>query len=484
MRPAMTRPVDLPVATEKQLVREERMMSEGESMFAEVLSDRVSREGLRQTGAKAEGESRLAETEDAPDGLALMLAETAPQDDKKTLRVKSPVLGMVADHELTLKSDKRLAGGLLTQLGSQAQRASTAQGLRKMVESQAELAASQTARQKAGELAQSQPLKEAVKLLERATGHLVARETAPRSESRTERIVEREQAARGRVKETPEATTKRPSSVRSGRPTTAATDRVRVANVANQRSETATHIRERARAIAAKAALRTTPLQRIVQGAAPQAQQAVAAAVATRLVQPTEAAKPQLRPEARPAAKAEAPRELTPVQGAQVTAAAQGGTDVAPTQQVAPEAPVAAVKTAQDVMQMTDQLIDQLDGMISKRVDVSHKLTVQLGKELGEVKLAVVMNAGGGKSLHVTLEAAEAQTATLLKSSISAITDGLKDKGYLDPVIEVEAGRDAEAATDHDADGSRGQDQKELSEQAEAYLAAIGRRAADRGGDK
>ena len=485
MKPAMTRPVDLPVTTEKQFVREEGMVREGESLFAEVLSSRVSREGLRQDRGEAEAEVRPTETEDARDGLALMLADTERLDDKKMRRVKSPVLGMVADHEMTLKSDQRLAAGLLTRLSSRvAQRATTAQGLRKMLEAQGELTASQTARQKAGELAQSRPLKEAVKLLERAEGHRIAREPTPPSEVRAERIVEREQAARDRVKETSEATTKRPNSAGNDRVTSNPKDRVRLAN---QRSEAATHLRERARALVAKAALRTSPLQRVAQGATPQAQRAVAATVATRLVQPPEESKARPRVETRPAASSSAVKatpDLPPAEGAQVAAAAQGSTEVAPTQQVGAEAPVAAAKTAQDVMQMADQLIDQLDRMISKRADVSHKLTVQLGKELGEVKLAVQMNARAGTSMHVTLEAAEAQTATLLKSAVTAISDGLKDKGYVDPVIKVGPGHDAEAAKDNDADDSRGQKQRELNEQAEAYLAAIGRRTADRGDDK
>ncbi len=139
---------------------------------------------------------------------------------------------------------------------------------------------------------------------------------------------------------------------------------------------------------------------------------------------------------------------------------------------------VQQVASARDTAAVVEKLVDQIDTRMLKTGRTQQKMTVQLGGDLGAVRLSLSLARGeGAGQLRVVMEAGSTVAAAALESGVPMLAERLEAKGYTEPVVEVREGKDAEDAgerSDRDA-----HEQREAAQDDEALAAAIGRRYRD-----
>jgi len=145
---------------------------------------------------------------------------------------------------------------------------------------------------------------------------------------------------------------------------------------------------------------------------------------------------------------------------------------------------VEQVAATRDSSQVVEQVLDRLDTIKLSKSGATQRLTVDMGRQLGRIalsfRLATHSDAAQSK-LHVVMETEQTQTKALLQSGLTGLREGLTNRGYVDPVVEVRGGNpsDEGGLSQSDREGSSERNGSEAAANAEANAAAFGRRLRD-----
>jgi hypothetical protein len=136
---------------------------------------------------------------------------------------------------------------------------------------------------------------------------------------------------------------------------------------------------------------------------------------------------------------------------------------------------VQAVTGAPDPQVVAERLVQQVETVLANRASTHQRMSLDLGAA-GRVNVDVQM----GAKLQIVLEPASADAAKFLKQGLASVTEGLIQRGYVDPTVEV-----------RDSNSTKSNDQSQTSQEEhqnspgehhddEALKAAFSRRINDK----